>query len=55
MDKIEKNLPFKVKDISLAKLGRKKLELAESQMPGLMRSIQRKNLLKVQKLWVLCT
>jgi len=36
MDKIEKNLPFKVKDISLAKLGRKKLELAESQMPGLM-------------------
>jgi adenosylhomocysteinase len=36
MEKINLTLPYKVKDMSLAKLGRKKLELAESQMPGLM-------------------
>ena len=29
-------LPFKVKDISLADLGRKKIMLAENEMPGLM-------------------
>ncbi len=36
MEKIDLTLPNKVKDMTLAKLGRKKLELAESQMPGLM-------------------
>ncbi|MBQ5540333.1 MAG: adenosylhomocysteinase, partial [Bacteroidales bacterium] len=36
MEKIDFKLPNRVKDMSLAKLGRKKLELAESQMPGLM-------------------
>ena len=36
MEKIDLSLPYKVKDMGLAKLGRKKLELAESQMPGLM-------------------
>lgn len=29
-------LPYKVKDISLAKWGRKEIELAEAEMPGLM-------------------
>ena len=29
-------LPFKVKDISLAEYGRKEIELAEAEMPGLM-------------------
>lgn len=32
----EKRLPYKVKDISLAELGRKKIMLAENEMPGLM-------------------
>ena len=36
MEKIDFKLPNRVKDMALAKLGRKKLELAESQMPGLM-------------------
>jgi len=31
-----KKLPFKVKDISLAEWGRKEIELAEAEMPGLM-------------------
>ena len=31
-----KKLPFKVKDISLAELGRREIELAEVEMPGLM-------------------
>ena len=30
------NLPYKVKDISLASWGRKEIKLAESEMPGLM-------------------
>ncbi len=30
------NLPYKVKDISLAEWGRKEIELAEAEMPGLM-------------------
>lgn len=30
------NLPYKVKDISLAPWGRKEIELAEAEMPGLM-------------------
>jgi len=30
------NLPYKVKDMSLAKWGRKEIELAEYEMPGLM-------------------
>jgi adenosylhomocysteinase len=34
-------LPYKVKDISLADLGRKKITLAENEMPGLM-AIRRK-------------
>jgi adenosylhomocysteinase len=29
-------LPYKVKDLSLAELGRKKIQLAENEMPGLM-------------------
>jgi adenosylhomocysteinase len=32
----EKRLPYKVKDLSLADLGRKKIMLAENEMPGLM-------------------
>ncbi len=31
-----KALPYKVKDLNLADLGRKKIELAEVEMPGLM-------------------
>ncbi|MGQ9843738.1 MAG: adenosylhomocysteinase [Spirochaetota bacterium] len=30
------NIPYKVKDISLAELGRNELQLAENEMPGLM-------------------
>ena len=33
---VEKYLPYKVKDISLAEWGRKEIELAEAEMPGLM-------------------
>ena len=29
-------IPFKVKDLSLAAWGRKEIELAEAEMPGLM-------------------
>ena len=29
-------VPYKVKDISLASWGRKEIELAEAEMPGLM-------------------
>ncbi len=36
MQAIEKKLSFKVKDISLAEWGRKEIELAEAEMPGLM-------------------
>ena len=36
-----KKLPYKVKDISLAAWGRKEIELAEAEMPGLM-SIRKK-------------
>src|SRR6185436_18695945 len=32
----EKTLKYKVKDISLAEWGRKEIELAENEMPGLM-------------------
>ncbi len=36
-NKVEtKKLPYKVKDISLAEWGRKEIELAEAEMPGLM-------------------
>ncbi|MGB0305876.1 MAG: adenosylhomocysteinase, partial [Flavobacteriaceae bacterium] len=31
-----KVLPFKVKDITLADWGRKEIQLAEAEMPGLM-------------------
>src|SRR5262249_60661185 len=31
-----KRLPYKVRDLSLAELGRKKIMLAENEMPGLM-------------------
>ena len=30
------NIPYKVADISLAEFGRKEIELAEAEMPGLM-------------------
>jgi adenosylhomocysteinase len=33
---IDLNLPYKVKDISLAEWGRKEIKLAEAEMPGLM-------------------
>src|SRR5919202_1246612 len=36
----DRNLPYKVADISLADFGRKEIELAEHEMPGLM-SIRR--------------
>ena len=45
-------VPYKVKDISLADWGRKEIELAEAEMPGLMayaRSTKTNNLLKVQE------
>lgn len=35
-DTITKYVPYKVKDISLADWGRKEIELAEAEMPGLM-------------------
>ncbi|RAJ02198.1 adenosylhomocysteinase [Chitinophaga skermanii] len=34
--KIDLSLPYKVKDMSLAEWGRKEIELAEAEMPGLM-------------------
>ncbi|MEZ5965218.1 MAG: adenosylhomocysteinase [Planctomycetota bacterium] len=37
----QKKLPYKVKDIALAEWGRKEIELAENEMPGLM-AIRRK-------------
>ncbi|MCK4920678.1 MAG: adenosylhomocysteinase [Bacteroidales bacterium] len=40
MTKIE-SLPYKVKDIGLAEFGRKEIEIAEREMPGLM-SVKRK-------------
>lgn len=36
MPKVAEKLPYKVKDISLADYGRKEIELAEAEMPGLM-------------------
>ena len=33
---IVENLPYKVKDLSLADDGRKALDIAEKEMPGLM-------------------
>jgi adenosylhomocysteinase len=36
MQKVEQQLEYKVKDISLASWGRKEIELAEAEMPGLM-------------------
>lgn len=36
MSETTEKLPFKVKDISLADWGRKEIELAEAEMPGLM-------------------
>lgn len=33
---IDKYIPYKVKDIALAEFGRKEIELAEAEMPGLM-------------------
>jgi adenosylhomocysteinase len=33
---VAQRLPYKVKDLSLAELGRKKIQLAENEMPGLM-------------------
>ena len=35
-NKIATYVPYKVKDISLASWGRKEIELAEAEMPGLM-------------------
>ncbi len=36
LNKAEKKLPYKVKDISLSEWGRKEIRLAEEEMPGLM-------------------
>ncbi len=36
MSEVTKKLPYKVKDISLAAWGRREIELAEAEMPGLM-------------------
>lgn len=36
METLKKPLPYKVKDISLAAWGRKEMDLAEAEMPGLM-------------------
>ncbi len=36
MDTVQPKLKYKVKDISLAEWGRKEIELAEAEMPGLM-------------------
>jgi adenosylhomocysteinase len=36
LDKIDENLEYKVKDLGLAELGRKDIELAEHEMPGLI-------------------
>ena len=33
---IDLSMPYKVKDMSLAEWGRKEIELAEAEMPGLM-------------------
>ena len=35
-DTTRETLPYKVKDITLAEWGRKEIEIAESEMPGLM-------------------
>ena len=37
-------LPYKVKDISLAEWGRKEIQLAEAEMPGLMALKKEKNM-----------
>lgn len=36
MEKLITDLPYKIKDISLADFGRKEIEIAEKEMPGLM-------------------
>ena len=36
MSQVESKLPYKVSDLSLAEWGRKEIELAENEMPGLM-------------------
>ncbi len=36
MAEVETKLPYKVADISLAEWGRKEIDLAENEMPGLM-------------------
>jgi len=36
LDTLVENLPYKVADISLADFGRKEIEIAEMEMPGLM-------------------
>ncbi len=41
MDTIIETLPYKIKDINLAEFGRKEIEIAEKEMPGLM-AIRRK-------------
>ena len=41
MDIIVESLPYKIKDINLAEYGRKEIEIAEKEMPGLM-SIRKK-------------
>jgi adenosylhomocysteinase len=42
MSFINSELPYKVKDITLAEFGRKEIEIAEKEMPGLL-SIRHKH------------
>ena len=39
---ITEAIPYKVRDLSLASFGRKEIEIAEKEMPGLM-SVRRKH------------
>ena len=36
MNEIDSKLPYKIADIKLAEFGRKEIEIAEHEMPGLM-------------------
>ena len=54
-------VPFKVKDMSLAAWGRKEIELAEAEMPGLMgnslvlNEITKKKITEINKyIWAGC-
>lgn len=55
---INQDLPYKVADISLSDWGRKEIEIAEKEMPGLMavqQKIQRRKPLRGPGSWARCT